>query len=112
MRPRTGAPGLRGAAAGASAVPGAELDAPVQLGQALDISPPNLAVILDRMAECGWVERVRSTRDRRAQHVHLTAKGRALAERSRKISATMEEAALAALSRAERALLIELLRKI
>ena len=83
-----------------------------QLGQALDISPPNLAVILDRMAECGWVERVRSTRDRRAQHVHLTAKGRALAERSRKISATMEEAALAALSRAERALLIELLRKI
>ncbi len=83
-----------------------------QLGQALDISPPNLAVILDRMAECGWVERVRSTRDRRAQHVHLTARGRALAERSRKISATMEESALALLSRAERALLIELLRKI
>ena len=83
-----------------------------QLGQALDISPPNLAVTLDRMAECGWVERVRSTRDRRAQHVHLTARGRAVAERSRKIAATMEEAALASLSRAERALLIELLRKI
>ena len=82
------------------------------LGQALDISPPNLAVTLDRMAECGWVERVRSTRDRRAQHVHLTAKGRALAERARAISATMEERALSALSRAERALLIELLRKI
>ncbi len=83
-----------------------------QIGQALDISPPNLAVTLDRMAERGWIERVRSTRDRRAQHIHLTAAGRAEAERSRRISAAMEEPTLAALSRAERALLIELLRKI
>ena len=83
-----------------------------QLGDALDISPPNMAVTLDRMVERGWVERVRSTHDRRAQHVHLTAKGRTLAERTRRISATMEEPALAMLSAAERALLIELLRKI
>ena len=83
-----------------------------QLGQALDISPPNMAVTLDRMVERGWVERVRSTSDRRAQHVHLTAQGRTLAERAHRISTTMEEKALAALSRAERALLIELLRKI
>ncbi len=83
-----------------------------QLGQALDISPPNMAVTLDRLVERGWVERVRSTQDRRAQHIHLTAKGRTLAERSHKISKTMEESALAMLSQAERALLIELLRKI
>ncbi len=83
-----------------------------QLGQALDLSAPNLAVILDRMVERGWVERVRSTSDRRAQHIHLTAKGRTLAERAHKISKTMEDPALAALSQAERALLIELLRKI
>jgi len=83
-----------------------------QLGDALDISPPNMAVTLDRMVERGWVERVRSTHDRRAQHVVLTAKGRALAERTRRISATMEEPALAMLSAAERALLIELLRKV
>jgi DNA-binding MarR family transcriptional regulator len=83
-----------------------------QLGDALDISPPNMAVTLDRMVERGWVERVRSTHDRRAQHVVLTAKGRALAERTRRISTTMEEPALAMLSAAERALLIELLRKI
>ena len=85
---------------------------PKQLGQALDISPPNMAVTLDRMVERGWVERVRSTRDRRAQQIHLTAAGRVLAERTRRIAATMEEPALAALSRAERALLVELLRKI
>jgi len=83
-----------------------------QLGRALDISPPNMAVTLDRMVGSGWVERVRSTHDRRAQHIHLTAKGRALAERARRVSATMEEHALAGLSQAERALLIELLRKI
>jgi DNA-binding MarR family transcriptional regulator len=83
-----------------------------QLGQALDISPPNMAVTLDRMAERGWIERVRSTRDRRAQQIHLTPAGRELAARTREIAATMEEPALEALSRAERALLIELLRKI
>ena len=83
-----------------------------QLGQALDISPPNMAVTLDRMAERGWIERVRSTHDRRAQHIHLTKVGRTFAERMRKISMTMEEPALAALSRAERALLIEMLRKL
>jgi len=83
-----------------------------QLGDALDISPPNIAVTLDRMVERGWVERVRSTHDRRAQHVVLTARGRALAERTRRISTTMEQPALAVLSAAERALLIELLRKI
>jgi DNA-binding MarR family transcriptional regulator len=83
-----------------------------QLGQALDISPPNMAVTIDRMVEQGWVERVRGTHDRRAQHIHLTPRGRALAERSHAISLTMEEPALAALSRAERALLIELLGKV
>ncbi len=83
-----------------------------QLGQALDISPPNMAVTLDRMAERGWIERVRSTHDRRAQHIHLTKAGRAFAERMRQISMTMEEPALTALSRAERALLVEMLRKL
>ena len=83
-----------------------------QLGRALDISPPNMAVTLDRMVESGWVERVRSTHDRRAQHIHLTARGRALAEQAHRISTTMEAHSLTALSPAERALLIELLRKI
>jgi DNA-binding MarR family transcriptional regulator len=83
-----------------------------QLGQSLDISPPNMAVTLDRMAERGWIERVRSTHDRRAQHIHLTKAGQAFAERVRKIAATMEEPALAVLSRAERALLVEMLRKL
>jgi DNA-binding MarR family transcriptional regulator len=83
-----------------------------QIGQTLDISAPNLAVILDRMAERGWVQRVRSEKDRRAQHIHLTPKGRELVQRAEKISATMEDASLGVLSAAERALLIELLLKV
>ena len=83
-----------------------------QLGEALDISAPNMAVTLDRLVERGWVERVRSTKDRRAMHVHLTAGGKDLVERAEKIAATMENSALRALSAAERALLIELLMKV
>ena len=83
-----------------------------RLGQALDVSAPNMAVMLDRMVERGWVERVRSTQDRRAVHIHLTVKGKALVQRAEKIAATMENAALRVLSAAERALLIELLMKV
>ena len=83
-----------------------------RIGQALDISAPNMAVTLDRLVERGWVQRVRSDKDRRAQHIHLTAKGRDLVQRAEKISLTMEDAALRVLSAAERALLIELLLKV
>ena len=64
------------------------------------------------MVERGWVERVRSERDRRAMIIHLTKKGRDLVARAEKIAATMEEAALGGLSNAERALLLELLFKV
>src|SRR4029453_18394210 len=62
-----------------------------RLGAALDISPPNMAVTIDRMVERGWVSRVRGTHDRRAQHIHLTAAGRALVGRAARVAATMEE---------------------
>jgi DNA-binding MarR family transcriptional regulator len=83
-----------------------------QLGAALDVSAPNLAVILDRLAERGLVKRVRSTVDRRAQQLHLTPAGRELTARAEAIAATMENASLQMLSGAERALLIELLLKV
>ena len=83
-----------------------------QIGQALDISAPNMAVILDRQVERGWVRRVRSEKDRRAQHIHLTTVGRELVQRAERIARTMEDVALQVLSPAERALLIELLLKV
>lgn len=83
-----------------------------QLGEALDVSAPNMAITLDRLVERGWVERVRSTQDRRAMIIHLTAAGRELVRRAQQIAATMEEGTLAVLSPAERALLVELLGKV
>ncbi len=83
-----------------------------QLGAELMISAPNMAVTLDRMVEQGWVERVRSTADRRAQHIHLTRAGAQLAERAGRIARTMEAPELSVLSAAEQALLIELLHKV
>ena len=83
-----------------------------QLGEALDISAPNMAITIDRLVERGWVERVRSTQDRRAMIIHLTAAGRELVKRAQKIAATMEEQSLAVLSPAERARLAALLAKV
>ncbi len=83
-----------------------------QLGQALDISAPNMAITLDRLVERGWVERVRSTQDRRAMWIHLTPAGRTLVDQALDIAATMEDGVLAGLSAAERALLVELLLKV
>ncbi len=83
-----------------------------QLGEALDVSAPNMAITIDRLVERGWVERVRSTRDRRAMIIHLTSAGRDLVRRAQEIAATMEEETLSVLSAAERALLVELLLKV
>lgn len=83
-----------------------------QLGDALEVSAPNMAVTLDRMVERGWVERVRSTQDRRSMFIRLTGPGRELVAKAEKIARTMENPALRMLSPAERALLIELLLKV
>jgi DNA-binding MarR family transcriptional regulator len=83
-----------------------------QLGMALDVSAPNMAITLDRLAERGWIERVRATHDRRAQLIRLTDAGRELVKRAERIAQTMEHPALKPLSAAERALLIELLMKV
>ncbi|MEO8125212.1 MAG: MarR family transcriptional regulator [Burkholderiales bacterium] len=83
-----------------------------QLGSALDLSAPNLAVILDRLAERGLVARVRGTVDRREHRLELTLAGRELTARAEGVAGTMEREALQGLSDAERALLIELLHKV
>ncbi len=83
-----------------------------RLCEALEVSAPNMAITLDRLAARGWIERVRSTLDRRAMIVHLTPAGRELAIRADKVARTMEQAPLRVLTSAERTLLIELLMKI
>jgi len=86
--------------------------APKQLALALNMSPPNITVLVDRMASRGLVQRRRSPTDGRAQQVLLTVKGEDLARRTHEVSLTMEEGLLGALSPGERVLLRELLVKL
>ena len=83
-----------------------------RLAQTLRVSPPNVTVLIDRLAERGLVTRARSPTDGRALHLQLTDKGAELARKSQRASLTMESALLAPLSPAERAMLGELLTKL
>ena len=85
---------------------------PKQLAQSLALSAPNLTILLDRMQDRGVLQRVRSEVDRRSQHVLLTDTGRTLAEQARTLTPPMEADLDGCLSRAERAMLIELLDKV
>jgi len=83
-----------------------------QLARALAVTPPNIAIWLDKLESRGLVARERSTRDARMQHVRLTARGKVLVDRSVQSLLDGEQGALSALSAAERAMLVELLHKV
>jgi DNA-binding MarR family transcriptional regulator len=84
-----------------------------QLARALAVTPPNIAVWIDRLEQQGWVQRTRSQADARVQHIRLTRAGQALVEPAlRRLLAAEAEALGAALTAAERAMLTELLHKV
>jgi DNA-binding MarR family transcriptional regulator len=83
-----------------------------QICETLDVSAPNLAVLIDRLEDRALVQRVRGTTDRRETHVRLTKTGRELHRRALGIAQTMEEEALAVLSPAERRALLDLLLRV
>ena len=83
-----------------------------QLARALAVTPPNIAIWLDKLESRGLVARTRSESDARMQHIRITRAGAALVDRSVQLLLEGEQSALAALSAAERAILIELLHKI
>jgi DNA-binding MarR family transcriptional regulator len=85
---------------------------PKRLGQALALSAPNLTLLLDRLQDRGLVRRERSATDGRSQNIVLTDPGRQLADASAAAAETMEDELSVRLSRAERLMLIELLRKV
>lgn len=85
---------------------------PKRLGQALALSAPNLTMLLDRLQDRGLIRRDRSPTDGRSQHIALTEAGLQLAAASAANAAPMEAELSDRLSRAERMMLIELLRKV
>lgn len=89
-----------------------EAIAPKRLARALAVTAPNLTLLLDRLQDRGLISRERNPADGRSQHVLLTAKGRKLARDAAAASEPMERELLRSLSRAEHAMLIELLDKL
>jgi DNA-binding MarR family transcriptional regulator len=84
----------------------------VRLAKALAVTKPNITMWVDRLVGRGLVERRPSEADRRAQELHATAEGRALAGSATRALRTAEGEVLARLSAAERAMLVELLHKV
>lgn len=83
-----------------------------RLSKAINVSPPNLATLLDRLEQRDLVMRQRNPQDRRSQTLVLTAAGKSMCVKAEKTAAELEEKATEALSDAERAQLITLLQKI
>jgi DNA-binding MarR family transcriptional regulator len=86
--------------------------APKRLGQALALSAPNLTLLLDRLQQRGLIRRERSATDGRSHNIVLTAEGERIAIETAAAAAPMEAELADRLSRAERLMLIELLRKV
>lgn len=83
-----------------------------QLSQALAMTPPNIAMWLDKLEARGWVARTRSTEDARVQLLRLTDDGQAAVARCVAALQAAEQEAIDTLTGAERAMLIELLHKV
>lgn len=82
-----------------------------QLCQALDISPPRLAVIIDRLETRRMVRRIRGTEDRRETYLHLLTAGRSAFENARESARVADSIAAKPLSIGEHHMLVELLQK-
>jgi DNA-binding MarR family transcriptional regulator len=85
---------------------------PKRLARTLTLSAPNLTQLLSRLEDRGLIERERNPDDGRSQYIVLSDAGRQLARSSEAAAATMERDLMNRLSRAERAILIELLQKL
>ena len=83
-----------------------------RLARTLRLSAPAFTMLIDRMQDKQWLRRERNPADRRSQLIVLTPDGQTLAKRAQVASKTMESGLQRRLSRAERAMLIELLAKL
>jgi len=85
---------------------------PKRLARALAVTAPKLTLLLDGLQARSLIQRERNAADGRSQHVLLTDRGRKLARDAAAAAEPMERELLTHLSRAEHAMLIELLAKL
>nr|WP_246432158.1 MarR family transcriptional regulator [Xanthomonas theicola] len=80
-----------------------------QLAEVLDVSPPSLAIVIARLIKRRLLRQVRGRQDRRMQHLHLTAAGKALLDEAEAAVQQMEARLLQALGPSARRSLLRLL---
>lgn len=83
-----------------------------RLSNAIKVSPPNLAILLDRLEARGLLLRQRNPLDKRSQALMLTPSGDRLARQAEQTVSKLEAEATSALTDAERRRLLALLQKI
>jgi DNA-binding MarR family transcriptional regulator len=82
------------------------------IGEAIQVPASRMVAIVDELEQRGLVERQPDPGDRRVRALHLTAKGRKVLERGRKVAAKHEANVTRGMSAKERAELIRLLGKV
>lgn len=83
-----------------------------QLCGSLGILPPNIVALLAGLVERGLITRLPHTSDKRAQSLHPTDAGAALRRQAQAVVQGSDNSSTAALSSAERTVLLTLLQKI
>ncbi len=82
------------------------------LCKSIGMDPSSMVSTIDELEAQGLVERRRHPSDRRAHALHVTARGREVLERGRKLASQAQEELLAPLSAEERKQLQQLLLKL
>src|SRR5262245_7360953 len=82
-----------------------------EIGSAMGIDPSTMVTLVDRLENAGLAKRRPRPEDRRAREVVITAKGRRVLERARRMAADVEAEVLQGLSAGERRQLVALLRR-
>ena len=82
------------------------------LAQRLEVEPPTMTIMLNRMERAGLIERRPCLQDARVSLVYLTARGRSLELPVREVLRQLEERTLQGLSLTEQALLRRMLIEI
>jgi DNA-binding MarR family transcriptional regulator len=81
-----------------------------ELGRAMGVDPSTMVSLIDELETRGLAKRQPHPNDRRARAVVLTAQGRRLRERGRRMANQVEDEVLGGLSDADRQELLRLLR--
>lgn len=83
-----------------------------RLSQAINVSPPNLAILLDRLETRSLLLRQRNPLDKRSQTLILTPEGLRMCAEAEKTASELENEATSMLTGSERKQLLRLLQKV